>query len=123
MSARARAKRGPRPSTTFASWLFSRERHLWHFLMQDHALERVGVVLPRHLFDRTTGSAIAGLPPFPDSRRGEVDVLRVIFVVQTGRQQTDDVHSGETAVARQGAHLRARPPLLRHVFGKLADHM
>src|ERR1051326_7591233 len=102
--------------------LFGGERHVRHLLVQNDALERVGFVLPGHVRQRPTRRAITGFPALADPGRGEVDILGVVLVVETRRQQTHHVHAREAAVTGQLAHLGIGAPVLRQMPGKLADH-
>src|SRR3977135_512883 len=78
--------------TRFASTHPTTLRHSIRFLfMQNNAFERITRVLPGFALQHTRGVGIAGFPAAADTLRTEVDVLGVIFVFQTRRQEPHDI--------------------------------
>ena len=67
--------------------------------MQDDTLDRVDGPMPGRALDHPPCVSVAGLAAEADAGGAEVDVLAMVFVVERRRQQPDDMHPCEAAIA------------------------
>src|SRR5262245_30740993 len=69
-----------------------------HGLVQDHAFERITVVLPRLSLNGAHRIGVTCLPALADAVRAEVDVLGMVLIAEPRREQLHDVHARQAAV-------------------------
>src|SRR5919106_1874303 len=91
--------------------------------MKNDAVENAELSPPRREFNCAASGRVTRLPARANARRAEVDILGVIVVVGTRRQQPDDMHARETAVTGQLANGFAVANLFRNVREKLLYDM
>ena len=99
--------------------LFRRHREIRRGFVQDYALDRVKLSLPRGLPECSHCGLIAGLSAHADSGWSEIDILGVILVFETRRQEAHDMHLRHTPVAGQ---LPDRVGLA-HIIGKIPNEL
>src|SRR5262249_4020199 len=91
-------------------------------LVQNDAFQRIAVVLPRLAFQHTQGIRIASLPAAAETPWAEVDILRVVLVVQPGSEQPDHMHPRQAAVCAQFLDARVIALLFRKEPHQLRYH-
>src|SRR5690242_3527074 len=69
--------------------------------MQDHALQWIAVVFPCFAFQRAESIGVSRLPATAYTCRAEVDIFRVILIVEPGREQTNHMHARQAAILAQ----------------------
>src|SRR5215472_17084623 len=102
---------------------FRRGRDIGLRRVQDDALERIARVVPRRPPQRTPRVGIARLPAQANPRRAEIDVLGVVFVVQSGPEELHDVHARQAAILGQVLDDRTIAGVIWHQSDQLRDHV
>src|SRR5262245_57133168 len=111
--------RGEAPEVRMRS--FRRGSYVGLRRVQDDALERIARVVPRRPPQRTPRVGIARLPAQANPRRAEIDILGVVFVVQSGREELHDVHARQAAILGQVLDDRTIAGVLWHQSDQLRD--
>ena len=87
--------------------------------MQNYALDRVKISLPRCLPECSHCGLETGFPAHVDPGWSEIDIFSVILIFQTRRQEADNVHLRHASVASQFLHGLG----LAHIIGQVADQL
>src|SRR5271166_4165186 len=66
--------------------------------VQNEAFQRVGLLHPRRAGKNLLRVLVTGPRACPNARRTEVDVLGMVFSIESWRQQTHDVHPRQAAI-------------------------
>src|SRR6266700_3170348 len=104
-----------------ASCLFRGDRKIGHRLVQDYALDRIKLSLPRRLLECLDRGLVTCLSAQADSRWSEIDIFSVVLVFETRRQKAHDVHLRHAAIAREFAYLLTLAYVIRNMPNQLAD--
>src|SRR5262245_52465710 len=104
-----------------ASCLFRGDRKIGHRLVQDYALDRIKLSLPRRLLERSHRGLVTCLSAHADSRWTEIDIFSVVLVFETRRQKAHDVHLRHTPIAGEFTHRLALAYIFRKKPNQLTD--
>src|SRR5215468_10084286 len=89
--------------------------------MEDHALDRIELSPPWRPLERPHCGLVTCLPAHADSGWTEIDILGVVFVLETRRQEAHDMHLRHTPMAGEFAHCLALAHIIRQMPNQLAD--
>src|SRR5262249_38666089 len=89
--------------------------------MQDYALDRVKVSLPRCLPECSRCSLETGFPTHADPGWSEIDIFSVILIFEARRQEADNVHLRHASVGSQFLHRLGLTDIIGQVADQLAD--
>ena len=92
-------------------------------LVKDDTLNRIKLAPPGRLFERSCRCCVACLPARADPGRTEIDVLGMVFVLDTRRQQAHNVHLCLTAISSKLSHRLAISQFGRNLLNKLANNV
>jgi len=87
--------------------------------VQDYALDRVKIPLPRCLPECSHCSLETGFSTHADPGWSEIDIFSVILILETRRQEADNVHLRHASVGSQFLHRLG----LTHIIGQVADQL
>ena len=88
-------------------------------VLVDHdARQRVNSAFPGPGRESLAGMIVASLPAALDARTREVDVLGVIFAVEPGRQEPNEMHESTTTVLGEIANDGVVAQLVRQAAGE-----
>jgi hypothetical protein len=88
-------------------------------IVQNDALERIAIIVPRRPSQRPDRIRVSSFSPQTNAGRAEVDILGVVFIVEPRRKQAHDVHLCPAAVLHQVLHGRILAPILGYEFQQL----
>jgi hypothetical protein len=89
--------------------------------VQDYALDRIELSLPRRPLKRPHCGVVTGLPAHADSAWTEIDILHVVLIFETRRHEGQKVHLRYTPITGEFAHCLAVAHIIRQKTDQLTD--
>jgi len=89
--------------------------------VQDYAFDRIKLSLPRRLLECSHRGLVTCLSAHADSGWTKIDILGVVLVFETRRQEAHDVHLRYAPIAGEFAHCLALAYFVWKVPNQLAN--
>ena len=89
--------------------------------MQDYALDRIELSLPRRPLERPHCGLVTGLPAHADSTWTEIDILQMVLIIETRCHERHKVHLRYTPITGQFTYCLALAHIIRTKSNQLTD--